>query len=305
MAEISFITQNGQQLYLKDATGRALLAEKQKKLKAGKGISIAEDGTISVIPSGNSAIGFVITASGKLDNLTFDKSPAELAEAIENGNIVIVNINNARFILTDVKDGTYLFSYLTTSGEESCIAQMATIIATAADDAWQTIKTNFVTIKASSSDNNKDIYHEDDDLGVDFSDWNEYQKQDNLFFVESDYRGGTSQVAHYVDENGDEISESLVNQYGNENPEVSSRVQGIAFNSYHRADPYVNPDFVKDNYGELELDVIRFKDGFNMAIEDDELQSQLSNYQDTLILGEGLEISEDGTISLKEQDTNE
>jgi hypothetical protein len=30
MTEISFITQNGQQLYLKDATGRALLAEKQK-----------------------------------------------------------------------------------------------------------------------------------------------------------------------------------------------------------------------------------------------------------------------------------
>lgn len=117
--------------------------------------------------------------------------------------------------------------------------------------------------------------------------------------------GGTNQVAHYVDENGDEISESLVNQYGNENPEVSSRVQGIAFNSYYRADPYVNPDFVKDNYGELELDVIRFKDGFNMAIEDDELQNQLSNYQDTLILGEGLEISDDGTISLKEQDTNE
>ena len=42
-----------------------------------------------------------------------------------------------------------------------------------------------------------------------------------------------------------------------------------------------------------------------MFIDDDELQSQLSNYQDTLILGEGLEISEDGTISLKEQDTNE
>ena len=304
MAEISYIMQNGEQVNLKDAKGRNLLAEKQIKLKAGRGISIADDGTISVIGSGSSAAGFFINASGDFNNLTFDKTPVEINTAIEQGNIVIVNANNAKFILTDVNENTYLFSYLVAAGED-CLAQIATIIATAADDAWQTIKTNFVTIKASSSDNNKDIYHEDDDLGVDFSDWNEYQKQDNLFFVESDYWGGTSQVAHYVDENGDEISESLVNQYGNENPEVSSRVQGIAFNSYHRADPYVNQDFVKDNYGELELDVIRFKDGFNMAIEDDELQNQLSNYQDTLILGEGLEISDDGTISLKEQDTNE
>lgn len=304
MAEISYIMQNGEQVNLKDAKGRDLLAEKQIKLKAGRGISIADDGTISVIGSGSSAAGFFINASGDFNNLTFDKTPVEINTAIEQGNIVIVNANNAKFILTDVNENTYLFSYLVAAGED-CLAQIATIIATTADDTWQTIKTNFVTIKASSSDNNKDIYHEDDDLGVDFSNWNEYQKQDNLFFVESDYWGGTSQVAHYVDENGDEISESLVNQYGNENPEVSSRVQGIAFNSYYRADPYVNQDFVKDNYGELELDVIRFKDGFNMAIEDDELQNQLSNYQDTLVLGEGLEISDDGTISLKEQDTNE
>ena len=304
MAEISYIMQNGQQVNLKDAKGRDLLAEKQIKLKAGRGISIADDGTISVIGSGSSVAGFFINASGDFNNLTFDKTPAEVNTAIEQGNIVIVNANNAKFILTDVNENTYLFSYLVAAGED-CLAQIATIIAITADDTWQTIKTNFVTIKAGSSDNNKDIYHEDDDLGVDFSDWNEYQKQDNLAFVESDSWGGTNQVAHYVDENGDEISESLVNQYGNENPEVSSRVQGIAFNSYYRADPYVNPDFVKDNYGELELDVIRFKDGFNVAIEDDELQGQLSNYQDTLVLGEGLEISDDGTISLKEQDTNE
>lgn len=296
--------QNGEQVNLKDAKGRSLLAEKQIKLKAGRGISIADDGTISVIGSGSSAAGFFINASGDFNNLTFDKTPVEVNAAIEQGNIVIVTVNNAKFILTDVNENTYLFSYLVAAGED-CLAQIATIIATAADDTWQIIKTNFVTIKAGSSDNNEDIYHEDDDLGVDFSNWDEYQKQDNLFFVESDYRGGTSPVAHYVDENGDEISESLVNQYGDENPEVSSRVQGIAFDSYYIADPYVNQDFVKDNYGELELDVIRFKDGFNMAIEDDELQSQLSNYQDTLILGEGLEISDDGTISLKEQDTNE
>jgi uncharacterized protein YegP (UPF0339 family) len=37
MTEISYITQNGQQVNLKDANGRALLAEKQNKLKAGNG----------------------------------------------------------------------------------------------------------------------------------------------------------------------------------------------------------------------------------------------------------------------------
>ena len=47
MTEISFITQNGEQINLKDAKGREMLAEKQKKLIAGKGISISEDGVIS------------------------------------------------------------------------------------------------------------------------------------------------------------------------------------------------------------------------------------------------------------------
>lgn len=188
MAEISYIMQNGEQVNLKDAKGRGLLAEKQIKLKAGRGISIADDGTISVIGSGSSAAGFFINASGDFNNLTFDKTPVEVNTAIEQGNIVIVNANNAKFILTDVNENTYLFSYLVAAGEDY-LAQIATIIATATDDTWQTIKTNFVTIKAGSSDNNKDIYHEDDDLGVDFSNWNEYQKQDNLFFVESDYWG--------------------------------------------------------------------------------------------------------------------
>ena len=53
MTEISFITQNGEQINLKDAKGRELLAEKQKKLKAGKGISISEDGVISAISGGS------------------------------------------------------------------------------------------------------------------------------------------------------------------------------------------------------------------------------------------------------------
>jgi len=48
MTEITYITQGGEKVYLKDSNGRAMLAEKQKKLKAGKGIEIATDGTISV-----------------------------------------------------------------------------------------------------------------------------------------------------------------------------------------------------------------------------------------------------------------
>lgn len=48
MEELSFIKQGDQIIYLKDATGRSMLAEKQNKLKAGAGIEIAEDGTISV-----------------------------------------------------------------------------------------------------------------------------------------------------------------------------------------------------------------------------------------------------------------
>jgi hypothetical protein len=299
MTEISYIIQDGEQINLKDAKGRELLAEKQVKLKAGRGISIANDGTISVIGSGSSATGFFINASGDFNNLTFDKTPVEVNAAIEQGNIIIVNANNAKFILTDVKDGTYLFSYLVVSGEEDCLAQMATISATSNEGNWSEIKTNFVSIKTAQKEEGsalEDKYHEDDDLGVDFSDWSEYREQDNLEFYEDRY----GQRAYYVDENGNEVSESTVNQYGNENSEVTSRIQGIAFYNYYDSEPYINQHFVKDNDGVLELDVIRFKDGFNVAIEDGELQGQLPNYQDTLIIGEGLEISEDGTISIKE-----
>ena len=237
--------------------------------------------------------GFFINASGDSNNLIFDKAPAEVNAAIEQGSVIIVNANNAKFLLADVNSGIYLFSR--SVAKENSLAQIETITATGIGDTWTEIKTNFVAIKADSTSNNEDIYHEDDDLGVDFSDWSEYQEQNNLLFVDQ-----SSQVAYYVDGDGNEILESLVDQDGNENPEVSSRVQGIAFYSYYRATPYVSPDFVENNSDRLELDVIRFKDGFNMFIDDDELQSQLSNYQDTLILGEGLKISEDGTISLKE-----
>lgn len=48
MTEISYITQNGEQINLKDAKGRELLETKQLKLKAGNGISISDSGVISV-----------------------------------------------------------------------------------------------------------------------------------------------------------------------------------------------------------------------------------------------------------------
>lgn len=304
MTEVSYIVQNGQKVYFKDTAGRELLTQKQVKLKAGRGISIAEDGTISATGGSGSANGFFINASGELNNLTFDKTPVELNTAIENGNIVIVSANNAKFVLTDVKDGTYLFSYLVVLGEEDCLAQMATISATSDGSNWTEIKTNLVAIKTAQKQESavlEDKYHEDDDLGVDFSDWDGYVKQDNLSFYEEGY----GQIANYVDENGVVISEKLTDQYGNEISEVSSRIQGIYFGRYSSANQYINQYFVKDNDGVLELDVIRFKDGFNMIIEDGELQEQLPNYQDTLIIGEGLEISEDGTVSIKEQGANE
>ena len=256
----------------------------------GKWREVSGSGALDI---SGAAGGFFINASGDSNNLIFDKTPTEVNAAIEQSHVIIVNANNAKFLLADVNNGIYLFSR--SVAKENSLAQIETITATGTGDTWTEIKTNFVAIKADSTNNSEDIYHEDDDLGVDFSDWSEYQEQNNLLFVDQ-----SSQVAYYVDGDGNEISESLVDQDGNENPEVSSRVQGIAFYSYYRADPYVNPDFVENNSDRLELDVIRFKDGFNMFIDDDELQSQLSNYQDTLILGEGLKISEDGTISLKE-----
>ena len=244
----------------------------------------------------SSAKGFFINASGDLDNLTFDKTPAEVNTAIEQGNIVIVNVDSSKFLLTEAKaDGVYLFSYLVVADKDRS-AQVTTIIATADNnDTWKKIETKSINLKAE----HEDIYHDDDDLGVDFSDWSGYQSQDNLLF-EITYWGSRQVACCYVDKDSNEISESLVDQYGNENSEVTSRIDGIAFYSYSNADSYINSDFVENNQGELELSAMHFKDGFNVAIEDDELQGQLNSYQDMLVLGEGLKISEDGTISLKE-----
>ena len=185
MTEVSYIVQNGQKVYFKDTAGRELLTQKQVKLKAGRGISIAEDGTISATGSG-SANGFFINASGELNNLTFDKTPVELNTAIEDGNIVIVSANNAKFVLTDVKDGTYLFSYLVVLGEEDCLAQMATISATSDGTNWTEIKTNVVAIKTAEVKN--DINNSCDG-GNDFSTWDEFDQDSILIYgnkVESD-----------------------------------------------------------------------------------------------------------------------
>ena len=185
MTEVSYIIQNGQKVYFKDIAGRELLTQKQVKLKAGRGISIAEDGTISTTGGSGSANGFFINASGELNNLTFDKTPVELNTAIEDGNIVIVSANNAKFVLTDVKDGTYLFSYLVVLGEEDCLAQMATISATSDGSNWTEIKTNLVSIKTEVKNN---INNSCDD-GNDFSTWDEFDQDSILIYgnkVEND-----------------------------------------------------------------------------------------------------------------------
>ena len=185
MTEVSYIVQNGQKVYFKDTAGRELLTQKQVKLKAGRGISIAEDGTISATGGSGSANGFFINASGELNNLTFDKTPAELNTAIENGDIVIVSANNAKFVLTDVKNGTYLFSYLVVLGEEDCLAQMATISATSDGTNWTEIKTNLVSIKTEA----KNDINNSCDEGNDFSTWDEFDQDSILIYgnkVEND-----------------------------------------------------------------------------------------------------------------------
>ena len=230
MTEVSYIVQNGQKVYFKDTAGRELLTQKQVKLKAGRGISIAEDGTISATGGSGTANGFFINASGELNNLTFDKTPVELNTAIENGDIVIVSANNAKFVLTDVKDGTYLFSYLVVLGEEDCLAQMATISATSDGTNWTEIKTNFVSIKTSQKQESavlEDKYHEDDDLGVDFSDWSEYnsyaEDKNVIQFRETNSYGSQYVVADFIDQNGNCVLDKIKDGYL-EIPEVVLRI---------------------------------------------------------------------------------
>ena len=311
MTEVSYIVQNGQKVYFKDTAGRELLVQKQVKLKAGRGISIAADGTISATGGSGSAKGFFINASGELNNLTFDKTPAELNEAIENKNIVIVNANNAKFVLTDVKDGTYLFSYLVVSGEEDCLAQMATISATSDGSNWSEIKTNFVSIKTLPADENpstEDIYHEDDDFGVDFNTWNKgsyssqvYNKADNIIFRP---KYNSSYEAYYVDKNYERVNPGKCTYSGSNfsNQEEALKIKGVYFNNYWYSKYYIDDQFIEENAkGEKEMYAMHFDDNFNVLIKDQELRNSLPFYQDNLILGEGLEIDENGVISIKEQ----
>ena len=310
MTEVSYIVQNGQKVYFKDTAGRELLTQKQVKLKAGRGISIAEDGTISATGGSGSANGFFINASGELNNLTFDKTPVELNTAIEDGNIVIVSANNAKFVLTDVKDGTYLFSYLVVLGEEDCLAQMATISATSDGSNWTEIKTNLVSIKTAQKQESvvlEDKYHEDDDLGVDFSGWSEYnsyaEDKNVIQFRETGYSGSQYVVADFIDQNGNCVIDKIKDGYL-EIPEVVEKIKVIVFNNYY--DTYINSDYIEESPdGKLELTVMRFKDLFNLEIADADVQKELPNTQDTLVISNEFEISDDGTISLKEGYINE
>ena len=310
MTEVSYIVQNGQKVYFKDTAGRELLTQKQVKLKAGRGISIAEDGTISATGGSGSANGFFINASGELNNLTFDKTPAELNTAIESGDIVIVSANNAKFVLTDVKNGTYLFSYLVVLGEEDCLAQMATISATSDGTNWTEIKTNLVSIKTAQKQESavlEDKYHEDDDLGVDFSGWSEYnscaEDKNVIQFRETDYYGSQYVVADFIDQNGNCVLDKIKDGYL-EIPEVVEKIKGIVFNNYYNT--YINSDYIEESPdGKSELTVMRFKDLFNLEIADADVQKELPNIQDALVLSNEFEISDDGTISLKEEYINE
>lgn len=310
MTEVSYIVQNGQKVYFKDTAGRELLTQKQVKLKAGRGISIAEDGTISATGGSGSANGFFINASGELNNLIFDKTPAELNTAIESGDIVIVSANNAKFVLTDVKNGTYLFSYLVVLGEEDCLAQMATISATSDGTNWTEIKTNLVSIKTVQKEESAvldDKYHEDDDLGVDFSDWSEYnsyaEDKNVIQFRETNSYGSQYVVADFIDQNGNCVLDKIKDGYL-EIPEVVEKIKGIVFNNYYNT--YINSDYIEESPdGKSELTVMRFKDLFNLEIADADVQKELPNIQDTLVLSNEFEISDDGTISLKEEYINE
>ena len=80
MTEISYITQNGEQINLKDATGREMLTTKQNKLKAGNGISIAADGTISATGAGGA-----------------EKAYAVLSKFEDNSEYGFLNITNPTY----------------------------------------------------------------------------------------------------------------------------------------------------------------------------------------------------------------
>ena len=269
MTEVSYIVQNGQKVYFKDTAGRELLTQKQVKLKAGRGISIAEDGTISATGGSSSTNGFFINASGELNNLTFDKTPAELNTAIENGDIVIVSANNAKFVLTDVKDGTYLFSYLVVLGEEDCLAQMATISATSDGSNWTEIKTSFVSIKTKVGTDNSI------DTGADFSEWPKFDP-DSVIIEDMELKEDGELGIKHRNPNYERDGYNNNNQYLCDNVNIDE-------------------NFVKNNKTDkIIIDDARYQ------IVDKNLRELIETYQDNLEFSDDFEVLEDGTISLKE-----
>ena len=187
---------------------------------------------------------------------------------------------------------------------------MATISATSDGSNWTEIKTNFISIKTAQKQESvvlEDKYHEDDDLGVDFSGWSEYnsyaEDKNVIQFRETDYSGSQYVVADFIDQNGNCVIDKIKDGYL-EIPEVVEKIKGIVFNNYY--DTYINSDYIEESPdGKLELTVMRFKDLFNLEIADADVQKELPNIQDTLVISNEFEISDDGTISLKEGYINE
>ena len=277
MTEIYYITQNGEKVYLKDATGRELLASKQTKLKPGNGISIAEDGTISAIGGGGSAKGFFINASGTVNDLSFDKTPLELNDAIDNNKIVIVKVNNAKFILTDKKDDTYLFSYLVASDEEDTVAQLATIYAKGTN-SWQEIKTRFVSIKTSDGIETGTTAECDGD--VDFSTFEDFD-EDSI-----------SIYGNKVEEEG--IISNIEQRYYD-----SSTGNYIDPNDYNTNVNIDEDDIVDEETNKIIIDNKKY------SIVDEYAREVYETLQDTFVLSNDFIISEDGELSLSEEVGNE
>lgn len=87
MTEIGYIIQDGEQINLKDAKGRELLETKQPKLKAGKGVNITADGTISST-SGREWKDY------RIDNVYVENGSANAtfsAEFVYKGNLALLN----------------------------------------------------------------------------------------------------------------------------------------------------------------------------------------------------------------------
>ena len=170
---------------------------------------------------------------------------------------------------------------------------------------------NSISIKTAQKEESSvldDKYHEDDDLGVDFHEWSEYnsyaEDKNVIQFREADYYGNQYAVADFIDQNGNCVLDKIKDNYL-EIPEAVEKIKGIVFNDYYY-NTYINSDYIEESPdGKSELTVMRFKDLFNLEIADADVQKELPNIQDTLVLSNEFVISDDGTISLKEEYINE